>query len=94
MKITKRQLKRIIKEEKLKLFKEAPFEQPEMFSSPPTEILSQLESALFAMTDWYRENADPMGNLTSGDLETQIGEALKDELGIFIQENLPESEEW
>ena len=92
MKITKRQLRKLIKEEKRKLRREQP--GSEMFSGPPVEILTQLENALFKMTDWYRENADPMGNLTSGDLETQIGEALNKEVSLFIQQNLPESEEW
>ena len=94
MKITKRQLRRIIREEKRKLLKEAPYTRPKGNWSPPPEILTQLETAFFAMTDFLRKNGDPMGDLTSGDLETQIGEALNHELSLFIQENLPESEEW
>ena len=86
MKITRPQLRKIIQE--------AWSDRPKGNWDPPTEILTQLETALFAMTDWLRENGDPMGDLQSTDLETYIGAKLKDELGLFIQENLPESNEW
>jgi len=86
MKITKRQLRQIIKEEKQKLLKE--------MTAPPAALLTQLELAMFKVVDWYKQHADPRGDLTSGDLETEIGMLLNKEVSLFIQENLPESEEW
>ncbi len=55
MKITKRQLKRIIREEKAKLLKESALDDPGGVSIPPEELIVRLEklTELVAKVDGY-----------------------------------------
>ena len=91
MKITKRQLRRIIKEEKQKLLKESALDDPGGVSIPPEELITRLEKiiGLVAKVDGYltagfRGEADMMDVAfeANGDVEYHLQKLLSDLKGL------------
>ena len=91
MKITKRQLRRIIREEKAKILKESALDDPGGVSIPPAELIARLEKiiGLIAETDGYlnsvlrgdRDAADSAFE-ANGDVDYQVQQLLGDIKGL------------
>ena len=91
MKITKRQLRRIIQEEKAKLLRESALDDPGGVSIPPAELIARLEklASLVAETDGYlnsvlrgdRSAADAAFE-ANGDVGYHLRELLGDLKGL------------
>jgi len=75
MKITKRQLRRIIKEEKTKLLKE---------QSTPQGLIEQLYAVMEDIGYFYVDRADH-----SPESQTEAAQVLRDEVEGFIETALP-----
>ncbi len=91
MKITKRQLKRIIKEEKAKLLKESALDDPGGVSIPPAELISRIEMilGLVSKVDGYlhvamrgREDMIETSFEANGDVEYHLQQLLGDLKGL------------
>jgi len=91
MKITKRQLRRIIKEEKQKLLKESALDDPGGVSIPPAELIARLEKivGLVAEVDGYlnsamrgEHGASDAAFDTNGDVEHHLQQLLGDLKGL------------
>ena len=91
MKITKRQLRRIIKEEKAKLLRESALDDPGGVSIPPEELIVRLEKlmGLVSKVDGYltaglrgeKEMID-VAFEANGDVEYHLQQLLGDLKGI------------
>ena len=91
MKITKRQLRRIIKEEKAKILRESALDDPGGVSIPPEELIARLEklAGLVSKVDGYltayfRGETD-MANIAfeaNGDVEYHLQQLLGDLKGF------------
>ena len=91
MKITKRQLRRIIKEEKAKLLRESALDDPGGVSIPPKELISRIEMilGLVSKTDGYlTAGARGEGGMidtafeANGDVEYHLQQLLGDLKGF------------
>jgi len=91
MKITKRQIKRIIKEEKAKLLRESALDDPGGVLIPPEEMIARLEMilSLVAKVDGYlagyfrgkKDGAD-IAFEANGDVEYHLQQLLGDLKGF------------
>ncbi len=91
MKITKRQLRRIIRVEKQKLLKESALDDPGGVSIPPTELIARLEkiASLVAEVDGYltayfrgEEDASDAAFDANGDVDYHLRQLLGDLKGL------------
>ena len=91
MKITKRQLRRIIKEEKAKLLRESALDDPGGVSIPPAELISRVEklTSLVSKVDEYLNSAArgesgmvDMAFEANGDVEYHLQQLLGDLKGM------------
>ena len=73
MKVTKRQLRRIIKEEKVKLLKE---------QHVPTGLIENLNDAMTAILDFIENNSDP-SVLDPEDVPLEALQIIEDEVAGF-----------
>jgi len=91
MKITKNQLRRIIREEKQKLLKESALDDPGGVSIPPAELIARLEKiiGLVAEVDGYLTSAmrgehgtSDAAFDTNGDVDYELKQLLGDLKGL------------
>ena len=91
MKITKRQLRRIIKEEKAKILRESALDDPGGIAIPPAELISRLEKlmGLISQTDGYLNSAlrgdrdaTDAAFEANGDVEYHVQQLLADLKGL------------
>jgi len=91
VKITKRQLRRIIKEEKVKILRESALDDPGGVSIPPEEMIAKVEKLLelVAKVDGYlagffrgkKDGAD-IAFEANGDVEYHLQQLLSDLKGL------------
>lgn len=91
MKITKRQLRRIIKEEKAKLISESALDDPGGVSIPPEELIAKVEKlmGLVRKVDGYltahfrgEPGMDDVAFEANGDVEFHLNQLLGDLKGL------------
>ena len=91
MKITKRQLRRIIREEKAKLLRESALDDPGGVAIPPAELITRVEklTSLVSKVDEYLNSAArgesgmvDMAFEANGDVEYHLQQLLGDLKGM------------